>query len=97
MHAAHRSVVDGLTQLYDAFPFFGNAIAVIRVDDVEIILNLRAEAFLGLVAEYLFHGRVHIDGVTRFVDDLDRVSADLGDDAIPLFALVNRLARQLTG
>ncbi len=53
------------------------------------------EAFLGLDAEHFFHGRVHEDDITCFVDDLDRVAADLGDDAIALFALAKRLARPL--
>jgi hypothetical protein len=62
------------------------------VDDVEPFPKLLAEAFFGRVAEQLFHGRVHVDGLTRFVDDLDRITADFGDDAIALFALAKRLA-----
>jgi preprotein translocase subunit Sec63 len=58
---------------------------------------LLVEAFLGRVAKQLFHSGVHVDCVTRFVDDLDRVTADLGDDAIPLFAFAKRLARLLAG
>jgi hypothetical protein len=91
MPTAHRGVVDGLAPFFDVFILFTNAIAVIRVDDVEIFPDLPAEAFLGLVAEHLFHGRVHVDGLTRFVDDLDRITADLGDDAIEVFAMVKRL------
>jgi hypothetical protein len=95
MPAAHRGVVDGLTPLFDLFIFFSNAIAVIRVDDVEITPHRLADAFLGLVAEHLFLGRVYVDDLTRFVDDLDRVTANLGDDSIALFALAERLARPL--
>jgi hypothetical protein len=94
---AHRVVVHGLALLFYASKIFGNAIAIVRVDDVHPIPELPAEAFLGRVAEQLFVGRVHVDGLTRFVDDLDRVAADLGDDAIALLALAKRLARLLAG
>jgi hypothetical protein len=94
---AHRVVVDGLIPLFYASIFLSNAIAVVRVDDVEPIPELPGETFLGRVAEQLFLGRVHEDDLTRFVDDLDRVTADLGDDAIALFALAKRLARLLSG
>jgi hypothetical protein len=97
MSNAHRFVVDGLTLLFYASKFFTNAIAVVRVDDVHPIPELPAEAFLGRVAEQLSFGRIHVDGLARFVDDLDRVTADLGDDAIALFALAKRLARLLAG
>jgi hypothetical protein len=73
--------------LFDASIFLSNALALIRVDDVEPFPESPAEAFLGRVAEQLFHGRVHVDGLAGFVGDLDRVAADLGDDAIALFAL----------
>jgi hypothetical protein len=90
VQTAHGGVIDGLPSRFDTTVFFRNAFTVIRVNDVEGISHLLAEAFLGLVAEDLFHGRVHEDDFTRFVDDLDRVTADLGDDPVELFTLAKR-------
>ncbi len=82
--------MDGLPSLFDTTVFFSNAFTVIRVNDIEGISHLLAEAFLGLAAEHQFHSRVDEDDLTRFVDDLDRVTADLGDDPIELFTLAKR-------
>ena len=67
------------------------------MDDVHPFAKLLAEALFRRVSEQLFHGRIHVGGVTPLVDDLDRVTADLRDDAIALFALAQRLAVRIPG